>query len=102
MFKQIPRIKDKWYFNAQTDETYQVQFILDKNNSWFSIWLDVKDCPSIIEGAFKLPSGIQYVRQVPTTLSLDQIIEALKQPSLQEKYDKFLFYGLLPTKRRKS
>ena len=100
MFKDVSRIKEQWYFNNLSDEFYQVKFTFDKNGSWFAIWLDGKDEPYIVEAMLQTSRGIEHLIQRGSSLTIPQIISALTLSSNDEKFDKLLSYGLIPTEKR--
>ena len=100
LFKAVDRVSERWYFNAQTDETYQVQFILDKNDSWVSVWLDENDTPAMLELVLVTSTGKHHMLHRTNVPTIEQVVKALSASTTDEVYNNFLDLGFLDTKKR--
>ena len=98
IFKSVCRIKEQWYLNG--GETYQVQFIIDNNDSWFAVRLDEKDNFYIYEGALVTSTGIHWININCIELTGQQILQVLSLPTAEEMYNKILSFGPLTQIKR--
>ena len=92
IFNGVKRIKEIWYKNDSPDDTYQVQFILDQNGSWFAVWIDDFGNFYRYEGILLTKTGRRRVQENFVKLSTEQILQILKLPSPDDMYNAILAY----------